>query len=331
MPKVRLPEITNESLATVLEIISDGIWDWNANSGNVYRSAGWYTMLGYDIHSLDNTVLTWETLIHKDDYDRVMRHFEDYTTHKTDSYKVQYRCKTQSNDYIWIEDRARIVEYNDDGSVARMIGAHRDINAEKLLYEQSQQLNHSLQETVNRRTADLIKLTEQLSEKAHEAEKLANTDHLTGLSNRLHFENTLTNEAARAKRFNEPLSLIGLDLDNFKSINDTYGHASGDNVLKKVAHTLRQNVREIDTPVRWGGDEFIILLPNTTLAQATNLAEKLRSLILGEMNAMALDVTASFGVTQFDHSEEAANLTIKADDALYKAKATGGNKVILAQ
>lgn len=93
MSKVKLPEMTSESLAAVLEIISDGIWDWNANTGYVYRSPGWYSMLGYDAHSIDNTVLTWESLIHKDDYERVMQHFEDYTTHKADIYKVQYRCK----------------------------------------------------------------------------------------------------------------------------------------------------------------------------------------------------------------------------------------------
>ena len=148
--------------------------------------------------------------------------------------------QTQSGGFIWIEDRGRIIKYNEDGSVARMIGAHRDINAETLLYKQSQQLNNSLQETVEQRTAEPFKLTKQLAEKVHEAEKLANTDYLTGLSNRLHFEKTLTNEAARAKRFNEPLSLIGFDLDNFKSINDTYGHVRGDKVLKIVAYTLKK-------------------------------------------------------------------------------------------
>jgi len=131
MQSALLPDVNEQSLRTTLELISDGIWDWNANTGYVYRSPSWYTMLGYDIDSLDNTVFTWENVIHKADFERVMAHFDDYITYKSSEYKIQYCCKTKDGSYLWIEDTAAIVAQNKDGSVARMIGAHRNIEAEK--------------------------------------------------------------------------------------------------------------------------------------------------------------------------------------------------------
>jgi len=115
MKQVVLPEISSEYLATTLELISDGIWDWNANTGYVYRSPGWYTMLGYDINAFENTVFTWESVIHPDDFERVMAHFDAYITHKSDAYNIQYRCHTKNDDYLWVEDRGKVVEWNDAG------------------------------------------------------------------------------------------------------------------------------------------------------------------------------------------------------------------------
>lgn len=331
MSLVELPEITSKSIATLLEIISDGVWDWNAETGYVYRSPGWYTMLDYDIDSLDNSVLTWESLIHPDDYPRVMEHFEQYITGKSDTYNIQYRCKQQSGDYLWIEDRASVVKWHADGTVARMIGAHRNINAEKLLYEQSQKLNRSLQEIVDARTEELTELTVKLAAKAQEAAKLARTDALTNLANRYYFEFRLKSEAARAVRFKEPLSLLVFDLDNFKEVNDLQGHASGDEVLKQVAGVVSQHIREIDVVARWGGDEFVVLLPNTTIDKAKLLAEKLRKLIAQTMHDAGQKVTASFGVAQLKKSEDPLRLTIRADHALYTAKNNGRNTISTEQ
>jgi PAS domain-containing protein len=131
MDRNLLPEISKELLSNLLDIISDGVWDWNARTGYVYRSPGWYIMLGYNVDSFQNTVFTWESLIHPDDYERVIAHFDDYISQKASAYKVQYRCRTNNDDYLWIEDKARVVEWDDDGTVGRMIGAHRDISAER--------------------------------------------------------------------------------------------------------------------------------------------------------------------------------------------------------
>lgn len=229
--QIALPKISETTLATLLEIISDGIWDWHADTGEVYRSPGWYRMLNFDINELENNVFSWESVIHPDDFDRVMQHFDNYTTHQSDAYKIEYRCRTKENNYIWIEDRGRVVEWNEDGTVKRMIGAHRDIDAEKRLQQKNERDKQDLQQLVEKRTAALNEINKQLNKKIQEVEQLATTDLLTSLSNRRGFEEKLKSESARAKRFREPLSLIVFDLDKFKPVNDVYGHSSGDKVL----------------------------------------------------------------------------------------------------
>lgn len=324
---ITLPSVSEDSLATLLEIISDGIWDWHADTGYVYRSPGWYRMLNYDVNELKNTVFTWENIIHPDDFDRVMNHFDNYISGKSNAYKIKYRCLTKENTSVWIEDRGRIVERNFDGTIKRMIGAHRNIESEKALQQKNENDNHDLHELVEMRTEELSKLNNQLKEKILEVEHLATTDLLTSLYNRRGFEKLLMTESARATRFKEPLSLILFDLDNFKPVNDTHGHVSGDLVLCKVAEVLRFHLREIDIPVRWGGDEFLILLTNTTLEHAEKLAEKLRKLIAQQADIKELSVTASFGVAQFDYNEDPMRLTIRADKALYQSKKAGRNTI----
>tara|TARA_R110002050_G_scaffold71891_3_gene154765 strand:+ start:166286 stop:167281 length:996 start_codon:yes stop_codon:yes gene_type:complete len=327
MKSVALPEISEDTLAAMLEIISDGIWDWNANTGYVYRSPGWYRMLKYDEKDLDNNVFTWENVIHPDDFKRVMDHFDDYINHKSETYKIQYRCRTKDNNYIWVEDTARVVEWNGDGSLRRMIGAHRDIDAEIRLQQENKHNKENLQQLVATRTEELNEINHQLNIKIREVEHLATTDSLTTLSNRRGVEKRLKSESARAKRFKEPLSLIMFDLDNFKPVNDIYGHSSGDLVLYKVAEVLRLHLREIDIPARWGGDEFLVLLVNTPLEKAEVLANKLRLLIAEQVDIKAFSVTASFGIAKLEYDEDPMRLTIRADKALYKSKQEGGNTV----
>ncbi|MBL4829228.1 MAG: sensor domain-containing diguanylate cyclase [Aliivibrio sp.] len=323
----KFPMLDEHILMTIFEVVSDGLWDWNANTGYVYRSPGWYRMLGYDTDEFENTVFTWESVIHPDDFDRVMCHFDDYINKKSDAYKIKYRCRTQSGDYLWIEDRARIAQWNDDGSVGRMIGAHRDISSEKLLEQQNRLENASLQKIIDMRTKELNEANQQLNIKVSEIESLANTDSLTLLSNRYHFEKQLLSESARAKRFKEPLSLISFDLDNFKPVNDRFGHSAGDFILNEVANMLKVSIRSIDTSARWGGDEFVVLLPNTALKHALIVAEMLREYIDLQITVNDFSVTASFGVVQLHKSEDPFKFIIRADEALYTSKNTGKNRV----
>lgn len=158
-------------------------------------------------------------------------------------------------------------------------------------------------------------------------ERLANTDRLTGQWNRLKFEEVAHNEIKRAERYGFPLSLIFLDIDRFKWINDQYGHAVGDGVLSAVAHLIKAHLRDSDSLCRWGGEEFTILMPHTTLEQAMTMAEKLRLLLAAEPLAGPIGVTASFGVAQWQPGQSLRGLVQYADQLLYRAKALGRNRV----
>lgn len=161
--------------------------------------------------------------------------------------------------------------------------------------------------------------------------RYATTDTLTGLYNRRTFGERLKEEMDRASRHGTPLSLIMYDFDAFKAINDELGHAVGDEVLQQSAALVRQNVRSTDMVVRWGGEEFMILVRQTNLAQAEVLAEKLRQVIEAYAFSSELKVTASFGVTGFFPGESENKLLKRVDDALYRAKGEGRNRVVVAR
>jgi len=167
----------------------------------------------------------------------------------------------------------------------------------------------------------------ELLESNVQLERLANTDRLTGQWNRLKFEEEAHNEIKRAERYDFPLSLIFLDIDRFKWINDQHGHAVGDGVLSAAAHLIRAHLRDSDSLCRWGGEEFIVLMPHTTLEQAVTMAEKLRLLLAAEPLAGPIGVTASFGVAQWQPGQSLRGLVQYADQLLYRAKALGRNRV----
>ncbi|MRX10034.1 diguanylate cyclase [Pseudoduganella sp. FT25W] len=165
-----------------------------------------------------------------------------------------------------------------------------------------------------------------------ELEMLATTDDLTGLHNRRSLLHRLKFETARAKRFRSPLSAVMIDLDHFKKINDEHGHAVGDQVLTSLGKLLRENVRVIDIPGRYGGEELCVILPSTPLEGACKFAETLRAKIEAQVHyagTLPVHVTASLGVGSFDHMEiaDAESLLRQADTALYRAKHGGRNRV----
>jgi diguanylate cyclase (GGDEF)-like protein len=165
-------------------------------------------------------------------------------------------------------------------------------------------------------------------------EQQALVDGLTGLANRRLGTAALEKELARAQRFGEPLSLVLTDIDDFKRINDRWGHPTGDEVLKVFADVLRASVREIDLAGRWGGEEFALLLPGTDLEGAREVAERVRRK-LARTKFLAPDgerirVTASFGVAAFPEAPSQDQLVAASDGALYDAKRTGKNRVAVA-
>jgi diguanylate cyclase (GGDEF)-like protein len=173
----------------------------------------------------------------------------------------------------------------------------------------------------------LASFNHQLQQLNIELERLSVTDKLTGLFNRLKLDVVLAGEIDRASRFNQPFSIILIDIDHFKQINDRYGHPVGDQVLKQFASILIRNTRKVDTVGRWGGEEFLFICPNTDRSGARQLAENLCAAI--EVNKFPIvgSMTASLGVSGFQANDQANDIVARADEALYAAKNNGRNCV----
>lgn len=161
----------------------------------------------------------------------------------------------------------------------------------------------------------------------NELELLAMTDKLTQTYNRLRCDQIIKRELERAVRSDLPLAIIMIDIDHFKKINDDFGHLVGDQTLKAVAGIIKLNIREIDYLIRWGGEEFLLIAPDTDLQQSKAFAEKLRKAVRSVEYQHAKKVTASFGVTILKKDDTEKSLLKRADDALYLAKENGRDRV----
>lgn len=179
---------------------------------------------------------------------------------------------------------------------------------------------------------DLLKeKNRELSEAYEKIERLALTDSLTGLANRRNIMNLMAVEVSRCGRNGSSFSLIMADIDFFKKVNDTYGHDTGDYVLRTVADIMTVNLRQQDVISRWGGEEFLIMLPYTDMKHAVAVAEKLRETIKNTDFVYAgekFNLTMTFGVSMFDKNLGLEKAIKRADDALYLGKQTGRNKVL---
>jgi diguanylate cyclase (GGDEF)-like protein len=182
----------------------------------------------------------------------------------------------------------------------------------------------NLEQIVEERTVELKAANETIS-------RLAATDELTKLSNRRAFNANLASSLSAARRHDYPLSMIMIDLDHFKTVNDTFGHSEGDNILKMFADVLRDIIRTEDVAARWGGEEFIVILPHTSRDAAASLAERIRVTFARYSDSAApLALSASFGVVQLQNEEDADAFIRRADDALFSAKHGGRNQVVMA-
>lgn len=191
-----------------------------------------------------------------------------------------------------------------------------------------------LEHIVSERTCDLKIKNDLLQNEVAERQKaeakleyLATIDSLTSIFNRRKFNEILSYELKRNERHHKGLSLIMCDLDNFKNINDNFGHDAGDKILIHFTKMISSAIRKSDVFARWGGEEFVILLPETSLETATRIAGKLRLLTDTTMIPRIGRITSSFGVTQHQTNDNESDFIKRADQALYKAKENGRNRV----
>jgi len=219
-----------------------------------------------------------------------------------------------------------VMSWSTRRSLAEVNRAMRDIA------QDDPDFSRRLHRTGSDELAELVRwfnlLSEKLEENYKEIQKLSMTDKLTQLHNRTRIEQLFSSELERVQRYGHPLSVILLDLDHFKSVNDTYGHQVGDRVLQQLAQTLRRNVRQPDHVGRWGGEEFLILSPEIDLGQATALAEKLRMAVARVDFPEVGRETASFGVASYRAGDTEDSMMKRADGALYAAKTEGRNRVV---
>jgi diguanylate cyclase len=188
--------------------------------------------------------------------------------------------------------------------------------------------DHVLQTRVD----ELERQVEQLQKQLEVERKLAQVDPLTGIANRRAFGVRLKSEIARSRRNGSPLALAVWDIDHFKKINDTYGHPFGDDVIRCVARVIETHLRDSDFTARYGGEEFVALLPDCDAEDARSLAEKIGQAIQQSgccLDIIGLKLTVSCGIASLNGPGRDETLFKRADDALYRAKVTGRNKVVL--
>ncbi len=254
---------------------------------------GCLPITGYDPEDYEADPYLWHKMIYPDDKMMVENSIQEIIAGRK-VLPIEHRIIRHDGTVVWI--RNTMVPYHDDkGQMTRYDGLIEDITERKLAEE--------------------------------ELKRLASTDKLTEAYNRTKFNEIIGREIERVKRYNQPLSIIIFDIDDFKNVNDKYGHNAGDHVLKTIADIVRKNIRKIDYFVRWGGEEFMVISSETNLKEAYLLAERIRETIENYTFEDVGKVTVSFGLTEFKENDTEDSLIKRADDAMYEAKKKGRNRV----
>jgi diguanylate cyclase (GGDEF)-like protein len=282
-----------------LEGSSAALWDADLITGKVYLSDAWAALLGDARRETYTTVKELMGTVHPDDVEAAGKALVDTMKGLRPDYAMEHRVRDGAGQWRWILSRGRVTERDpQSGRALRMVGTNLDITERKLI--------------------------------EHDLQRSAQYDWLTGAASRPLLEDRLRHAMARSRRAGTRCALLYLDVDGFKQVNDRYGHAAGDALLKGFAARLRSCVRESDTIARLGGDEFVVLLENLKEDRdAAMLAEKILRAVREPMlvEGRELTVTTSIGVARADGDWDAEGLLRQADAALYRAKQAGRNAV----
>lgn len=270
-----------------------GIWDWEVERDIYYLSAKWKSYLGYEDNEIDNTFYGFINIVHPDDKDEVVSKIQDYISGKINSYESIYRMICKNGEEKWILSKAKVIK-DSKGKNTRMAGSHTDITEQKIIQNQLKSLAYS--------------------------------DMLTELPNRLSFElmiNDLINDIKKEKS-NSKFALVYMDIDNFKHINDTLGHVSGDLLLKYIANILKNEVKSSDILARLGGDEFGIVFKD--IENKEEVIGKIQKLLKYLRRPWIIDqqeffISHSIGIAIYPEDGESLSMLLKNSDvAMYFIK-----------
>jgi len=301
---------SEERLRFLMENMGDILWTMDLNLMTTYVSPSLFRVLGYtpeeryrqrveDQVTPESLELARRRLVEELAFDGQPGVDPDRSV----TIEMEYYHK--NGDRVWIENVLRAIR-DADGRVVGLQGVSRDVTKRR-------QMEAALRESVER------------------LEELSITDSLTGLYNQRHFYNTLAVEMTRAQRYGRPLSLMMIDIDDFKDFNDSYGHMEGDRVIEQIGATIRRCTRKPDLACRYGGEEFVVLLPETSAFQAAVMAERMRVEFRAHSfhprPGTAVHKTISIGISQCEKGEESRSFLSRADSYMYEAKRRGKDRV----
>lgn len=316
------PDGDKERLELALEAGGLDLWENDLVSGQITRKVEKiFRELGYEAEEAVDYVDDIFTIVHPDDVPTLKSEVEKHVSGETEQYRCEFRIRAKNGQWLWYANYGKIMDRDERQPGRRFIGVTFNIDDRKRREAELELINRKLAEQ-NARLEDMNTMLQSL----------ASSDPLTGISNRRRLLEMGEHELRRGRRFGHEVSLLILDIDHFKRVNDTWGHMAGDRVICTIADTCSQYVRsDIDVVGRIGGEEFAIVLPETDYASSLDLAERLRKAVAElsiSVESALISPTVSVGAAT--SSQDCAmfrDLLREADKALYAAKAAGKNCV----
>ncbi len=288
------------------------IWIADQNGKRIFHNRVWTDVIGEDV-AHDPEI--WFEVIHPEDRAAYKKHFGKLIE-KPEPADFEYRVKNKKGDYRHFLERV-LPREEEDGDFMGLIASTVDVTSLKQAEELLMQANITLEIEVEKRTEEI--------------RKLMLTDTLTNTKNRRFLMDQLETEIIRSQRYNSPLTLIFFDIDHFKMVNDTYGHRAGDNVLTATAGNISKQLRDCDYLCRYGGEEFIALLPETSLDRAGEIADRVLAIIRKtKLPDLGKAITISAGVGEWQKGESRHDFLERCDKALYAAKDAGRDRISIA-
>ena len=319
----RLIEEKEQRYAYAMDAADVGLWDWDIETNTVTHNARWCDILGLDDNMHQHPMDQLAPLIFEEDRAAMFQRVND-ALNGNGLYRSEHRMVTRHGKFVWIYDRGRVMERNAEGKPTRMLGTISDITARKVMEQKLEHASQALSSTNEKLELLVTERTLALRKANQELQEMATKDPLTGVGNRLRLNMWLKSLPGETS-----LSIIMIDIDRFKRINDLFGHKQGDKTLQVVASTLDDSIGQKDLLIRWGGEEFLILRPDANHHEAFEFAELVRVQI-GSHDMLLPNkenVTLSMGVAACTVADFNIGMSM-ADKALYQAKKSGRNRTI---